>query len=1750
MASIPDQVPSPRPTSQRSQSRLSTPVTEDDPSASEAESVYDAKDALEIEDSNSDVDAEGSDDDDYNEPVAPTRQSTVSDAPTPASSTGTSTSRKRKSDYDERDDMRKNPGLYGLRRSGRPQRSQPLVDSPSDDSDSDIVPRNKKRRVIRTSTAKSSKRPSPSSDSESDGDEFVTNKRNRQSKKQKRLAKEAISDGVQLSSHYQRFSTRQKVTTNYALDDETDEDDLLAVEEYEYVDDSPKIGVVLNFEKLPDYDWDYPDLDIEHFKFQIKLEDKSHFHATWEDHTDLKPMKGYRKVVNYYRKYVEPWINIENGHCTPEEKERQMLDFEQLKDNVTKCQQVERVIDCSIDDYNITSYYVKWKGLGYDSCTWESEEDISRIAQKQIDDYNDRGRKYHFHNDESKSNRNRYAHVRKLDVVQNELAGTPKQEYMQPSCVENGTMRQFQLFGLAWMIHKWTNQTNVILADEMGLGKTVQTVAMMSWLVNCQKQGRPFLCVIPLSTLTAWQDTFAVWAPSLNVVTYIGNRKSRKIIEELELFDQDTKKTKFNVMITTYEFVLQDASKDGANILPKIKWEYLAVDEAHRLKNPKAQLYEILFNLNIPNKLLITGTPMQNSIEELMALLNFLNPGEVEELKDIEGAGAAAEVQEFRTKVGNYFLRRLKKDVAKDLPSKTEKILRVDLAAAQLQYYQAILTRNYSFLNSPGAGQKQSLLNVMMELKKCSNHPFLLADAERKILGDNPTNAEYVNGLVKHSNKMMLLNALLPKLKQDGHRVLIFTQLVGMLNLIADYLRFKGHQYQRLDGTVASQDREAAIEHFNAPGSEDFVFLLSTRAGGLGLNLMTADTVILIDSDWNPQADLQALARAHRIGQTKPVTVFRFVSSDTVDEDIIERAHNKRLLEMLIIQSGAVDKEKDSLLKKHERATNAPTSNEEISALLKNRSVKLFEKGDNQKKLEEMDIDSVLAGADLYENNVSDIGNFDGGDQFQQSFITSVTFQGSWEDIIPAEKIKAVEEEIQKEQAEKATKVAAQDTKPRKRGDATAQSEKPQRSAKRQAKRNAATATALAALQDSDSELTELTDTDEEWSKDPKRPLDDKEWQRFINACDKSGSIFDEDVQARIVKQAKLVGRNIDVLKAAYQELADKCKRAMEEREAEEIKNPPTKKNQKDIKAVLCTHPEGSKKKINCDTFLTRPDDMRMLRKTVEQASDIQAFRIPEATKPAQYSCSWGSREDGMLTVGLARYGFGAWAEMLRDPELGLHDKLFLEEDHIKNKQERQGTANIKTEDKSTEAAKAGAAKRSPRQVHLVRRANYLITCLKIRNSDAEDAKKRFENHHRNNKKSAKDRVKKQNGNHSTNGTPIPGHLKDRQRTNSQSGVVPSIERPDSRASEQPNGHRRKAPDDGEQAPKRRKLSSENTPETRRQNSVTADRPENNKTRKPDDRERGRNREDQAKKSRRPQAASAYSLRDDGRNRSNRSPEHQKSSRPYQETHRRDYRSRDRSRSPRPRDDRDDNRHSHNDYHQVDRRHAEDRRRRLSNSHYDDHYQSNRNNDYTNSGYDRDNRNNTSFRQDRGHNNSTPQRRHGQGSNGTPDSRPRSYPDRDQHGRPRDHNRRESRDDQYKSHRPKSHDKSHDQDRHHSSSSSASRKVFESQVEKIASLKNNWAAVQDKSSSMEQKKTSLGITKGILGTLDAHIERHSGDGSNRPTEDSLWNYVRHEADVSKAFSLDKIKDIAKRANAESGGASKVDSTAAKTDSTG
>ncbi|KAJ3669650.1 hypothetical protein LUZ60_011600 [Juncus effusus] len=468
----------------------------------------------------------------------------------------------------------------------------------------------------------------------------------------------------------------------------------------------------------------------------------------------------------------------------------------------------------------------------------------------------------------------------------------------QPKMLQGGELRQYQIEGLQWMLSLFNNNLNGILADEMGLGKTIQTIALIAYLIETKGVNGPHIIIAPKAVLPNWFTEFSTWAPTITTVLYDGRPEERKAIRE-EYFMEG----KFSVLLTHYDLIMKDKK-----FLKKVQWFYLIVDEGHRLKNHDCALSRaIVSGYRIKRRLLLTGTPIQNSLQELWSLLNFLLPNIFNSVQNFEewfNAPFSCDVSlnsEEELLVINrlhqvlrpFLLRRKKDEVEKFLPGKTQVILKSDLSAWQKAYYEQVTEMGRVGLQS--GIKSKSLQNLSMQLRKCCNHPYLFTVEY---------NMWQKEEIVRASGKFELLDRLLPKLQRAGHRVLLFSQMTRLIDILEIYLQLHGFKYLRLDGSTKTEERGVLLKQFNAPDSPIFMFLLSTRAGGLGLNLQTADTVIIFDSDWNPQMDQQAEDRAHRIGQKKEVRVFVLVSVGSIEEEILERAKQKMGIDAKVIQAG------------------------------------------------------------------------------------------------------------------------------------------------------------------------------------------------------------------------------------------------------------------------------------------------------------------------------------------------------------------------------------------------------------------------------------------------------------------------------------------------------------------------------------------------------------------------------------------------------------------------------------------------------------------------------------------------------------------------------------------------------------------------------------------------------------------------------------------------------------------------------
>lgn len=695
------------------------------------------------------------------------------------------------------------------------------------------------------------------------------------------------------------------------------------------------------------------------FEYKIKWRGRSYIHCTWNTYEELAAYKGIKKLDNYIKLIQKQKIWRETA--TPEEIERLDIDEELERDLCEEHLKVNRVIAHrpSNNPPGSTEYFCVWNRLPYSEATWESLADIQEYQFK-IDEYFKR-------EEEQKRYQRIYLGERNRPLYQENWSVTP--EFLR-----GGQLRDYQLEGLKWLVYSWSQSINCILADEMGLGKTIQAISLLGYLQYRLSIPGPFLVVVPLSTIANWESEFAKWLPNMNTIVYQGDHKSRAVLRDYEFYFPDGVTTKFNALITTYEFILKDQQ-----FLETIKWNFLVVDEAHRLKNVESALHSALNLFTTSSRLLITGTPLQNSLKELWSLLNFLEPHKFEDFAMFEHEHGSLQETEKIARIHRclkpHLLRRYKKNVEKSLPAKNERILRVGMSPLQKKYYKWVLEKNYGELNKGVKGQDQSSLsNIVVELKKVCNHPFLFSNGEEQAYLNQIGNTA-LETMINSSGKLILLDKLLMRLKETGHRVLIFSQMVRMLNILSDYMRLKGFLFQRLDGSMSRDARQKAMESFNAEGSKDFCFLLSTRAGGLGINLSTADTVIIFDSDWNPQNDLQAESRAHRIGQKNVVNIYRLLTKGTVEETILERAKKKLVLDHLVIQR---------LNKPQNTARNKLFNKNDLADILKFGAEELFkqEESDASKSLslETMDLDEILERAEPAMDSEFE------GDEFLSSF--------------------------------------------------------------------------------------------------------------------------------------------------------------------------------------------------------------------------------------------------------------------------------------------------------------------------------------------------------------------------------------------------------------------------------------------------------------------------------------------------------------------------------------------------------------------------------------------------------------------------------------------------------------------------------------------------------------------------------------------------------------------------------------------
>uniref|UniRef100_F7D0V6 Chromodomain helicase DNA-binding protein 1 n=1 Tax=Xenopus tropicalis TaxID=8364 RepID=F7D0V6_XENTR len=983
-------------------------------------------------------------------------------------------------------------------------------------------------------------------------------------------------------------------------------------------------------------------------QYLLKWKGWSSIHNTWETEDTLKQqnVKGMKKLDNYKKKEQEKkrWLKA----ASPEDIEYYNCQQELIDDLHKQYQIVERIIAHSNQKSaaGYPDYFCKWQGLPYSECSWEDGALIAKKFQARIDEYISRNQSKTIPFKECKvlKQRPRFVALKKQPSY---IGGNKQLE-----------LRDYQLDGLNWLAHSWCKGNSCILADEMGLGKTIQTISFLNYLFHEHQLYGPFLLVVPLSTLTSWQREIQIWAPLMNAVVYLGDINSRNMIRTHEWMHPQTKRLKLNVLLTTYEILLKDKSFLGG-----VNWAFIGVDEAHRLKNDDSLLYKTLIDFKSNHRLLITGTPLQNSLKELWSLLHFIMPEKFSSWEDFEeehGKGREYGYASLHKELEPFLLRRVKKDVEKSLPAKVEQILRVEMSASQKQYYKWILTRNYKALSKGSKGSTSGFLNIMMELKKCCNHCYLIKPPEENEFYNRQ---EALQHLIRSSGKLILLDKLLVRLRERGNRVLIFSQMVRMLDILAEYLKSRQFPFQRLDGSIKGEVRKQALDHFNAEGSEDFCFLLSTRAGGLGINLASADTVVIFDSDWNPQNDLQAQARAHRIGQKKQVNIYRLVTKGSVEEDIIERAKKKMVLDHLVIQR--MDTTGKTVL--HTGSTpssSTPFNKEELAAILKFGAEELFKEPEGEEEEpQEMDIDEILKRAETRENEG---GPLTVGDELLSQFkvanfstmeeddmVEPNRDSKSWEDIIPTDQRRRMEEEEREKELQEIYLL------PRMRNCA------------KQANFNGSEGRRSRNRRYSGSDSDSMSDRKRPKKRGRPRTIprenikgfSDAEIRRFIKSYKKFGGPL-ERLDA-IARDAELVDKSETDLRRLGELIHSGCIKALKDSSGQEraggrrgkMKGPTFR-----ISGV----------QVNAKLVSSHEDELAPLHKSIPSDPDERKrYVIPCHTKAAHFDIDWGKEDDSNLLIGIYEYGYGSWEMIKMDPDLNLTQKI-LPDDPDKKPQAKQ----------------------------------------------------------------------------------------------------------------------------------------------------------------------------------------------------------------------------------------------------------------------------------------------------------------------------------------------------------------------------------------------------------------------------------------------------------------------------------------------
>lgn len=679
------------------------------------------------------------------------------------------------------------------------------------------------------------------------------------------------------------------------------------------------------YEKLLDY-------NEEDDKYFVKLRNKSYIHCAWIPSTEIGVTRvGAMKIKRYKKSEIDPDFLV-----------------------------VDRVLLETIES-NEKLFLIKWKKLPYELSTFELLRNMENVKNfiEELRNFRERKKIKNIKNKDWRPAREQQVKYDEMKKFKND-----------------NILRHYQIEGVNWLLNRWYFKQSCIMADEMGLGKTVQSVTFINSLFQEFDYNLPALIIAPLSTLVHWEREFQNWT-DLRVITYHGSISGRDVIANYELFykNGNINIRMFDVIITTYEMAMA-----GAEHL-SFEFGVAIFDEAHRLKNANSKATLCLKNFSINHKVLLSGTPIQNNLNELWSLFNFIEPSRFSNLTNFLNEykmESSEDVQKLQAVLKPLMLRRMKEDVETGIPMKEETIIEVELTTMQKRYYKAILEKNLEFLKGK---HTPNLINAMMELRKCCIHPYLLKGAEEKIVqdylkrkkmngiennldGSESTDSnkgyrvgdfvlsdvdEYFKILIQSSGKLVLLDKLLNKLK-DGHKVLIFSQMTKCLDLLSDYLNYRNYKFERIDGGVRGDLRQSAIDRFTS--GDGFVFLLCTRAGGVGINLTAADTCVIFDSDWNPQNDLQAQARCHRIGQKNEVKIYRLITRNSYEREMFDKAGMKLGLDRAILQRMHFEKE--------ETAPANANKSDAIQLLLRKGAYGVLMDDDASQKFCEEDIDLIL----------------------------------------------------------------------------------------------------------------------------------------------------------------------------------------------------------------------------------------------------------------------------------------------------------------------------------------------------------------------------------------------------------------------------------------------------------------------------------------------------------------------------------------------------------------------------------------------------------------------------------------------------------------------------------------------------------------------------------------------------------------------------------------------------------------------